>query len=162
MADLTYPKTLDEAREFIADGMMEPGGVDCPCCSQKVKLYSRHLNSGMARALIAIYHEEEHGKYFEVCKRLLANQSINAMALEFSKLKFWELIEKSPSEKGAVTAGNWRITDRGVAFVEGLLEVPRTAFVFNNKLMAYSEDVTDINKALADKFDYEELMEGTP
>ena len=152
-------ETLDEAREFIADGMFTPGGVPCPCCEQNVKLYPRKLNSGMASMLLYIWRatQEGHGPWIHVSHHFL-EQKKNAVAQEYSKLRFWGLLEEQVDGAGKRVPGVWRITDKGIDFAEDRITVPRTAFVFNNKVWAMSEDTTDIKTALGDKFDYDELM----
>ncbi len=126
-------------------------GTNCPCCGRFSKQYKRKLNSGMAQILIKIY------KLFSNESVHLQNEFLHfkdiAIRNEYSKLKHWGLLEQGQ-------LGYWRITDLGVQFVLGHIEIPRHIILFNNELLGFSGEKVTIQQALGDKFNYNELMNG--
>jgi hypothetical protein len=58
--------------------------------------------------------------------------------------------------------GYWKITDKGIRFVFGQMTLPRIAYVYDNELLKYSDDMVTFKSRFEDKFSYEELMEGVP
>lgn len=153
------PFSLDAAREWLQERIED--GVRCPCCDQYAKVYERKLNSGMAVALIAIYVVSERlrpqdgwlsiPRDLEGVGRSLATVLTNR---EYPKLRFWGLLEPSPK-----AAAVWRITDEGKRFVRGEITVPRTVRLYDGEVLeSEAHGYSTIRDALADKFDYEELM----
>ena len=51
MSDKLY--TMEEAKQLLKDNWEK--GIDCPCCTQFVKLYKRPLYSAQAYSLIRLY-----------------------------------------------------------------------------------------------------------
>jgi len=120
----------------------------------------------MARILIVIYHMDRMWRprngWLHVSKEFLKWKK-NAVAEEYSKLRFWGLLEPMPNGDPTVPGtGYWRITDLGREFVEDKVEISRHVFVFDNKVIDASQEWTSIRNALGDKFDYDELMQDTP
>lgn len=72
---------------------------------------------------------------------------------DFAKLRYWSLINRH-SER----PGYYSITPKGQFFVGGQICVPRYCFIFNNECYGFSDERTDINHALGDRFSYKELM----
>lgn len=136
-------------------------GPKCPCCGQDCKLYERKLNSGMARALISLYHACARGDvgafhhFYEVKNRA------GVKGNDYGFLKWWKLVEKAPRDPEDTkrrTNGLWRITELGRDFVEGRKSMPRHALCFDDTFYGFTQEVTDIGTALGDDFDYQELM----
>jgi len=155
-----FTMTLEEARKFVIDHRKDlPGGVICPCCDQRVKIYSRKLNSGMAYALIAIY------RYFKQpnAERWLhvpTYKSLARLGGDVAKLCYWGLLERMPGKRadGSTHQGFFRITPYGCAFVEKKAKAWSHMFVTNQKLVGYDKETVMITDALGDKFDYTQLM----
>ena len=156
---MSNDKTLDEARTDVFEGMRTAAGIICPCCDQKAKLYPRALNSGMVKILISMHQATPNlsDPWLHVSKHFLAHKQ-NAVAQEYSKLRFWGLIEQQEDDEGNHVPGVWKVTEKGQEFVRDECEVPRIAYVFNNTVFGFSKDTTNIQKALTDKFSYTELM----
>lgn len=150
--------TLADARALVMAQRYD-GGITCPCCDQFAKVYKRKLNSGMARVLVEFYWKQRSAKDGWVHYRQAAvrRTSGELVSLEYSKLRFWGLIEKAPRETGR--AGCWRAPEKGIAFVEGRITVAKHVLIYNDRFMGLDETVrTDIRRALGSKFDYDELM----
>jgi hypothetical protein len=153
--------SLKEAWEYVNTGKIQ--GVYCPCCHQYVKLYRRKLNASMAMALLYIYLE--HFKTAEdwIHVEELLIKRIFKSSHDWALMRFWKLIEQDEAaEEHKKTNGKWRITDRGMAFVNDTrVRIPKSILICNNKFEGFSEDDTNIREALGEEFDYEELMNQT-
>lgn len=153
--------TLEEARKMIAAQRTQPGGVDCPCCGQLVKIYKRKLNSTMARALVLIYqYFEIPPSYREEWFHGPSHSVWSTSGGDAAKLRHWGLIEGRPGERpdGSTHTGFFRITDKGRDFVLGMVRVPQHVLLFNQNRFGFSFETTNIYEALGDKFNYNELM----
>lgn len=150
--------TVAEARTYIAQNSR--GGADCPCCTQFVKVYKWKLNSGMARCLILLHrYHEQHGDTWCHLHHYLVERG--QYIGYFPMLRHWGLIEAREGKRddGNPRGGFYRITELGRAFVRGELDVPRSLFVFNNRVLEVDEEErTTIHTALGDKFNYSEMM----
>jgi hypothetical protein len=148
-------ETMQEAKDYLRTNLQK--GANCPCCGQYVKLYKRKLNSGMAYALVKIYRFQ-YDNWFHIND--LLEKKIALAQLEMPRLQYWRLVERKDNEDDPTKkhSGVWRLTDRGIAFVEGMIYVKKHVYVFNSKCYGFSEEETTIQEALGDKFDYEELM----
>lgn len=129
-------------------------GVDCPVCTQRVQVYLRRLNSGMARSLIDIYRVAGR----DWCH---VPTQIGARSREEGKLAYWQLLEESPVPRDdGGRAGWWQITAKGEAFVRMQIRVPSHARVYNGHCLGLKGDPITIADALGTKFNYNELMQG--
>lgn len=143
-------ETLSEAIDYVKENRNK--GVDCPVCRQHCKLYRRKLNSGMARMMKTLYDfdSQSMGKPIHVSKRLLS-EKVNAVAQEYSKLKYWGLIIEGEE------SGTWTVTRKGRDFVDGLITIPRTVFVYNAEPEGFSLEHTTFEEALRDNFKMSEI-----
>jgi hypothetical protein len=130
-------------------------GVDCPACTQRVQVYRRKVNSGMARSLIAMY--TVGGRDW-----IHLPTQIGARSREEGKLAYWGLVEEEKTKRpDGGRAGYWRVTARGEEFVKCRLSIPKYARVYNGRVLGFdTTTLVTIKDALGDKFDYAELMAG--
>jgi hypothetical protein len=161
---------LRETRKQLNERLMAGEQFGCPACDQNCKVYKRKLNSGMAAALCWMV-KEYSGDWINVPE---SAPRFVLVTKEYATLRHWGLVEKMPCDSGledeadqAVVAasgvtGMWRPTNRGIEFVNRRLRVPRHVFLYNNRLLRFSDEDTDIVEALGDHFDYEELMRPAP
>ncbi len=151
MTEITHDSTVRDAIEHVIESA-ENGGGKCPVCQQHTQAYKRHINSGMARALIKFYQAVGTG---------WGHLATHDKSREASKLAYWGLLEEEPEARpDGGRSGWWRITTAGEQFVLGNLEVPKFARVYNGDLLSLddSDGNTNIRQALGHKFDYSELM----
>jgi len=142
-------KTISEAREMILQNKNK--GINCPCCGQHVKEYKRKLNSGMARDLISLYRKKQEWNHREEFSK--------SRGKEISKLKYWGLVEeKINTNTSKRTSGIWRITSKGIAFVENRMPIEKYVYIYNGYANGFSEEEISITDALKDYFNYNELM----
>lgn len=155
--------TLDEARDEFRAQLLKGKHVECPCCDRRVKIYRRKLNAGMALLMLWAYRYTEKKRpangWIHVSKVLLGGK-VNAVAQEYSKLRFWGLLVPAESD-GSSIHGHWRVTDAGARFARGEVRIPSHAIVYDNHLLELdSTKLVSIRDALGDRFDFGELMSG--
>lgn len=167
--------TIADGIEYVIEGMQVGGGVDCPCCHQKVKLYRRKLTDDMCAMLIAlerlqkarglsewIYIGDWRDEYTAITQK-----KINGGG-DYSKLKFWGFVEDEPKQgtaTGKASSGNWRITPKGRDFVHGrggFAKAPDHIKVYNNRAIEESDVEVTIQEALGTRFVFSDLMKPTP
>jgi hypothetical protein len=149
--------SLKEARDRLFDLLAEGETVECDCCFQTARVYSRLLDSRMAAGLIAIYRHPAEWVHIPT----LANEMElgNQLGGVLAKLRYWGLLEeeKARREDGG-RAGYWRITDKGRAFVERRIKVEKYAKIYNNEVLGRTGKDISIDDALGQRFRYDELM----
>ena len=141
-------QTIREAIDFLTKHIFE--GVRCPCCKQTVKVYRRRLDKGKAKLLIKFYKADRHAsgeRWLHVKRDIFGGHDASG---EHAKLRYWGLLEER-----APRSGEWRITDDGRRFVEGMLKVPCAAFTYNGDMLKLDDkEMIDIQKALGRPFDF--------
>lgn len=149
--------TKADIKRWIIETAISLKPCKCPCCGQTVKLYPRKLSSALGRFLVDIYKftidRTPADRWVNVSKEMIV-KSDHHITRDYSILRFWGLLESAEDE-----SSQWRITDTGIAFVEGRMVVPQKAYIYNNYCVRLSETTTDINSALGKKFDLKELLE---
>lgn len=163
-----YDKPLRDVRKQVLE--RAGAGVVCPCCDRFLKIYRRNLNSGMAHVLLRVYrffqqHKEQgwlHVSHF------LREHKIQRA--DEAKLCHWELLERRSGSRtdGSKRNGFYRLTEKGRAFCEMQIRVPKYVFLQNNKTLGYSDGkyvgvpvTVNIQEAMGDRFDYREVMSWT-
>lgn len=153
----SFMKTLRQAWQ---KGIKAKDGANCPCCDRFGKVYSRSINRSIAQSLKWMYlFSKEHGAGVWADMREDAPQQ-SIRANEYTKLLSWNLAEKMPVEPGSSqkNSGMYRITQKGIDFVECRIMVPKNVFIYNNEVLGSSEEMTDFVSCLDEHFDYQELM----
>ena len=77
---------------------------------------------------------------------------------DYAMLKWWGLIEAPKGGK----PGMWRVTEAGERFVRGPLNVHSHVVMYDDRMLRFDGELTDIRGALGDRFDYDELMGERP
>lgn len=152
--------TLHDAKIMVGAQMGE--GVECPCCGQYCKVYPRSLHSSMANQLIRFYRLAKlHGlTEFYHYSRIVTSKFTAVGGADFAKLALWDLTVPAECVPGENNNGYWKITAKGIDFVEKRIRVPKNLYVFNAKILKTSDELVGIEECLNNKFDYRELMEG--
>ncbi len=148
----TEEKTLAQARQELRADLYT--GTKCPCCTQFAKVYKRQIHSSMSRMLISLYHL---GPGYHHVNDI---PSVRNGYGDFAKLVYWKLIAEmtDPGLKAGRTTGYWMITEKGRAFVERGVYVPKYAEVYNGHLIKLSGPETFVDNTLGKAFNYQELM----
>lgn len=169
---MTHPEwtpTIEQIRAYMRENWEE--GVACPCCSQKVKLYRRRVNAGMAEVLVALARETvrrrvnpQHRPYVHVERELVRGNELLECARDWTTLKFWVLIEPLGDGSARRTAGEWRITEFGLWVVSHPDRPLLHDFVevFNDRPRGASEEKCSLLDALRRPFRWEEVAGRAP
>jgi len=146
--------TLTAARDRLFRNLDK--GSRCPCCDQHAMRYRRHINAGMARALILMVKESA------VSGDMIDIKKLDVRGGDYAKLRYWGLIKqlRNTEERSGTRSGLWRVTDIGVAFANNESSVTGIAIVYNDECERLTGDQVTIVGALGKKFSYEELMSG--
>ena len=83
--------------------------------------------------------------------RELMHRAVQSGGGDHAKLRYWGLVEQTDEFE-------WQITEDGKHFLRENLTVPLIAYVFNKKLLGFSEKVCTVRDRLNKRFDYEELL----
>ena len=135
-------------------------GFRCDCCGLYVKMYSRPLLASMCLVLIEIYKSGK--REFIHVEDFLKERGKSHWRGDFHKLRFWNLLEKKieDREDGSPRNGFYKLTGRGILFVEEKLKVKEKVLIFDNKFEGFDGEEIGIREALGKKFDYDELIIG--
>jgi hypothetical protein len=151
--------TLEAAREWLQKMVWEPKGAICPCCDRFDNVYDRHINQPAVRNLTLLYrHSKANGDGYHHYTDFIAD--LSESGLDFSKFAHHDLIERKPLDpqnKKQKTSGMYRITERGIAFVESRLAIPAKTLIYHNEVVGMSDEQQTIREFWPN-FDYQELM----
>lgn len=153
-------ETIKDAKEYLRNNFEE--GAECPCCGQFVKQYSRLFDSGLARFAIALYRLTKGMSGLSRNKDDIRKRAgmEKLQATNYGIIEFWNIAVKTKNDDDSKrTSGLWKLTPKGVAFVEGRLLIPKYAKTYDNKCQGFSDTRITIKEALGNKFNYRELME---
>lgn len=146
--------TLEDAKNWLRQRVDE--GERCPCCNQFAKVYRRSIHATMARTLVIAYREHELDWF-----HLSTLTKSSGRGGEESKLRYWGLLEEELERRpDGGRSGWWRITPTGAAFVQGSIEIPKYARIYDGRCLGLDGDKVSIRDALGKKFNYDELMMG--
>jgi len=152
--------TITEAKDYLKNNWIN--GVNCPCCTQRVKLNPVKLTNNITRGLIELYKldQKQPNGYFHISK-IEAWQTYNhAGGGAFAKNKYWGLaVDHVNEDTKKRTSGMWAITELGRKFVREEIALANTVNIFNKKKYgeSYGDSVT-ISQTLNKSFDYSEIM----
>lgn len=145
-------RSVIEAKKWLRQRVNS--GADCPCCNQHVKVYPRSITSFMAKCLISLY------KKSGFINQWISSKAVTDGSGDFAKLRYWGLIQEKPKEEGEdkKNSGYWRITNKGIDFVEKRIEVPKIAMIYNGTCLKFSGPDVSIEYCLRNKYSYRKLM----
>jgi hypothetical protein len=154
--------SISAARDVVKKAAKK--GVVCPCCSRLVKVYRRKIHAEMVLWLIGLYKlcSANDGYYTTVdIARSQNSKYLKVGGTDGTFLIHWGLIEKIPAtNRGGAPARSYKITKKGIDFVDGKINIWKWVELLNGELMDVSTEGTDIHQALGSKFNYNELMNG--
>jgi hypothetical protein len=151
---------MKSLRQAWQNGIQSKDGANCPCCDRYGKVYKRNINKSIATTLKWFYIQSKVGDvnaWFDIRKDA-PRESLESN--EYAKLLYWQLIEKMPVDTSSKkkSSGTYRITRKGIDFVEGSITISKNVFIYNNEVLGVSEEMTDFVSCLEEYFDYQELM----
>ena len=142
--------TLGEARDWLRDRVW--AGAQCPCCTQKAKVYRRSIHATKAATLIKLYRAGG-------VREFIHTPDLPGDTHEVSQLSWWGLVEEELIRRpDGGRAGFWRVTELGARWVKEEVSVHRYAHVYDGRVLRRDGEPWSIRQALAKKFRYDELM----
>jgi len=163
---------LGHAKAKLTDAIHKGKAVDCPCCGQLCKIYSRTIHASMAAGLVVLERIQRRDPLLHrsvdvrqirgELEAKLTGQSVNPTS-DFAKLRYWDLIKEASLNKEELeegqkrTSGRWSITRMGSLFVRQELKVPRLVKVYNGQVLGFDGETITIRQALAGRFNWEQL-----
>jgi predicted transcriptional regulator len=156
LTDITPESSLEKTRQYLRDNYED--GCICPACKQNVKLYPRMVGATQARALILL-NQLSKGNTWVHIREIVTRINVQG---DFAKMIYWGLIEEqqNDSEKKK-NSGLWKITEKGVKFINNEITIAKYANVYNSQLLGFSEGHITIEDSLGKKFNYTELLNAT-
>lgn len=125
--DLLFKKYLDPTR-------LKLGKDKCPCCGKLLRSYCKSLDQRLVQLFYEIMDSAKNGVFNPRGVFKDDHQKIN----DFQKLGYWNFIERTKRN------GLWSITNRGIRFVTGKIQVPKRVWVFNNKVVLEEDELVDV------------------
>lgn len=156
--------TVKESKAYLRANFEK--GCICPSCNGVVKLYNRPITAAMAVGLILIYRKSQTdknlvlGDYIHIETLFKEAEFGPTVRADVPKLRFWGLLERKPGEKkdGNPQNGYYRITKTGIDFVKRKIAIPSHVKLYNDRIIGFSEKMTDIHECLKKRFNYDELL----
>ena len=155
-------RTLGEAREYVQINRKE--GVRCPCCDIWTKINPRNIYKGAVESLIGLYrlHQEDptfhHVSTFDF-KWWIDKQKTERVPGrgDFAKLRYWHLIRPQIID-GHWGQGMWKITPRGIDWLEGKITVTKYALILDSECIGFEGPEWGVEDAWDEPFDLEKMM----
>lgn len=160
VSQLLNPLFLNSMQPSLFDIPEKPiQSYTCPHCFAKHTVYTRKINVGQCWVLIALVRHNKTG-WTHIEKFLSDIDAPRSFRADFHKLTHYKLLEKKNEkrEDGNPDSGMYRITDKGVRFVNGEIEVPDAVILLDNEVKGFSDKYISIKEGLRNKFNYNELM----
>jgi len=158
--------SIFDAKRYIESRVME--GVNCPCCGRNNKRYTRPLDAGIVRGLVALVRASPNGEIVHV--KDIPEMLVDGVAWtshDFAKARYWGLCDEVPKDELTKEIMNratrkrrkgfWRSTDKGRRFVYSMVKVPKYVDLLNNNFEKLHGDDWSIQDALGHPFDYDEV-----
>jgi len=155
--NFTEIHTLKDIKKYLKDNYLN--GCKCPACGQAVKAYKRTLNKGMVQSLAIIYNLTKNGNYVHV-QNEFSKLGYRATSMDYIQLARWGFIveDNVPGPNPNKGAGYWKITETGKNFLLNKnLFVSKYVIVYNNRTIEFSKEMVNVEEALGNKFNYNDL-----
>lgn len=125
-------------------------GAICPCCDRSGKVYRLTLNQTYALSLrwIAVHGEEDGW----------INVQNNAPRFMLKGKNYGMLAHWGVLESFSMRSGIWRVTQKGKDFLQGLINLPSSAFIYDDKVWAFSSEEVTFRGCFGKNFDFDEMM----
>lgn len=147
-----------EVKGRFVKAIVEGEGLKCPCCRRWAAIYKTGINKSMIFCLIVIYRalEDRPEKYLHVEDHFV-DLGIKIKGVH-GKLKYWGILEQKPNKDTKKKAsGYWKLTQKGIDFVQGRISVPKYVYLFDDRALRFSKEEVTF-KDRFDSFDYEKTM----
>ena len=132
-------------------------GYICSHCGSYCKEYTRKFNSNMALCMVLLWKHKING-FVKVEDFLLEHGQKRCG--DFSYLVHYGFLEKQKvkREDGSKKNGYYRLTGRGILFLEGKITAAEKFKVFQNKFQGFAGKDITLKDALGTKFNFDEMI----
>lgn len=155
MIDLFEAEYLAKIRKDYLK-VLEGEGGDCPCCKRHGKYNGYSITKTDAKALVWIFVNGNKDGWVHMPTQA-PREFMRAKS--FTNLRYWALIENYPNDnKDVKGSGFWRVTNKGIKYMRGEMQLPKKAFVFDRTLVGFSEQQVFFRECFKDHFNLEEVM----
>lgn len=155
-ATMFEDQTVDDARAEFFEHIKDKDGTLCPVCDRNGQMFKRHMNRGMALTLIWLY-QNTRSEFVHLSKKaprhILTDNQVGKLA------RFWGFAAAKPNDDDPkkLRSGWYRITEQGVAFIEGRIRANAFCLEYHKEVYAWSPGTVSMSDALRKPFDYREL-----
>jgi len=149
---------LEDARHWLFEKLST--GHGCPCCGQFAKRYRYCFSENVCRFLMVLYRIRKSTSRFIHVTEILKYDPQILMSRDFLRPAFYGLIEEAPNPDDAKKkrSGLWRISNRGVDFCEGQLEIQKYVVMYDGRVLWYEEPWVKIWDFNGEHFNYQDAM----
>lgn len=135
---------------------IEGDGGNCPCCGRWGKISAFSITETHALGLLWMSQQDAEDGWIDVPPHapawLLRGKNFSLMAK-------WGLIESAiNADEAKRGSGVWRVTPRGHAFILGIVTIPKKAFIYDNTVQGWSDEMVSFKDCFGRHFDYAEVM----
>jgi len=158
-----HSKALIDLRQAFKESSSQQEGCICPVCDRFGKIHKTPITASGAFTLLKLYEALRTGNTdkegFVHIESYMTKQRIPIKGAH-SRLQHWGLCEiKMNNDDTKRTSGFWKITEKGKRFIFGQIKIPKSAWMYNEKVLEWEDDnMIDIHQALNNKFNYQEVM----
>lgn len=116
---------------------LKAGKDKCPTCGKLMRAYAKTLDLRLVKIFYEIAEKAKKNDYFNPRSVFMdAHHKVN----DFQKLHYWGFIERTKKN------GLWKVKQKGWSFLKGNIQVAKTVWVFNNKVIMEDDQFVDISK----------------
>jgi len=114
--------TIGQERQRLEAHADDKHGTKCDCCEQRVAVDQRTMHGAWCDQLLKLIDLQTRSADGYVESFRLAHRRRDWTAMRY---RGFGLIELAPNDDPMkLSAGRWRVTERGIAFRDGLIKVP--------------------------------------
>lgn len=141
-------RTVMEARAETEKALRAGAQVTDPITGRPAQVYDRGITRKMVEVLVVIYYLTK-----DKPKKYVGAAEMKTRGGDYGKLRHWGLIAQcvhpSVDMDRIIRSPLWRITPKGVRFVEGEISVPKKVLVFADRRVGFVDDKTvDFNSLM--------------
>jgi hypothetical protein len=144
LADGAPAANLASLQKHLHDSARNAGSY-CPCCERFTKYYRMSLSQSNCRVLLRYYAIWKLSPTrYEHITQVFKLEPGASKSRDYNRLTLFGLLEIEPNPTAAKSrgrkSGRWRLTDLGVAFVEGRTSIPQYAWTWYDSQVDPTKD----------------------
>lgn len=129
--------------EYMDPVRLKAGKDNCPCCERPMRAYAKTLDKRLVLlAYDIVDHLEKQQKEKFKMNDVWALEADPVVAhrkiCDANKLHYWDLVRQE--KRG----GAWKITRKGYEFLTGKIQLPKTVWVFNDRVVLEDDTMVHV------------------